>query len=102
MAWVNNLIAFWINPQTKKASGLIPSVNKMDELIDKLTNIRDNALFGGKNGVRFFYQINSRKGDNERAPDFHINAVYDDGNEDTPKDNDVEMGEEIEEEQKWD
>jgi len=103
MPFANNLIAFWINPQTKKASGLISSVDKMQELIDKLTNIRDNALFSGKNGVRFFYQKNSKKGDNERAPDFYINAVYNDGSEDIPKDDNIEMGEEPKEmeEQKW-
>jgi len=101
MIWANNIIAFWINPTSKKASGFVATVDKLQEIIDKLTDIRDNALFSGKNGVRFFYSKNNRKGDNERAPDFYINAVYNDGNEDIPKDDNIEMGEEPIEEQSW-
>lgn len=75
--WKNNIIAFW----KKKCHYCNVNAEQLGEIITKLQELQAEAFMGDGGKVKLIIMENTRRGDNEKAPTYFLNAVYDDGSE---------------------
>lgn len=96
MAWRNNVMAFWKSRNKGIPMSYYKSEEQLQEIITTLKEILSSANFEGSNGVSLIMQPNAKKS-SERAPDWYLNAVYEEGapEEDLPFVVDEPVAEEI-------
>lgn len=68
-------MAFWKSKNKGIPISFYKSEEQLQEIITTLKEILSSANFEGSNGVSLIMQSNSKK-NSERAPDWYLNAVY--------------------------